>query len=69
MMKWSVLLGLAIAGCHNAPPREDIKAPARKLAMDTSVVRRLCAEPDSVLVGRAVCVLRDQSFDLVKKVP
>jgi hypothetical protein len=69
MMKWSVVLGLAIAACHNAPPREDLETPARQFAMDTSVVRRLCAAPDSVLAGRATCVLRDQSFDVVKKVP
>ena len=69
MTKWSVLLGVAVLGCHNASPREHIEAPARTVAMDSSVVRRLCAQPDSVLAGRAICVLRDQSFERVKKFP
>jgi hypothetical protein len=28
--------------------------------MDSSTIRRLCAEPDSVLAGRRSCVLLDQ---------
>ena len=32
----------------------------RGAALDTASARRLCAAPDSVLAGRAPCVLRDQ---------
>ena len=37
--------------------------PARvtaRTAADSDAVRRLCVAPDSVLAGRAECVLRDQ---------
>ena len=40
------------------------RGPARvvaRTAADSDVVRRLCAAPDSVLAGRAACVLRYQA--------
>ena len=51
------------------PPGTDVLrqvrgGPARvtaRTAADTDVVRRLCVAPDSVLAGRAECVLRNQA--------
>jgi hypothetical protein len=54
------LLTLALFGCHGAAQREPESAPQRTALMDSSTVRRLCAEPDSVLAGRRSCVLLDQ---------
>ena len=54
------LLSLALLGCHGAAQREPESAPQRTALMDSSTVRRLCAEPDSVIAGRRSCVLLDQ---------
>ena len=51
------------------PPGADVlrqlrAGPSRvtvRTAADSDVVRRVCVAPDSVLAGRADCVLRDQA--------
>ena len=60
MMMRFTLLTLALLGCHGAARREPESAPQRTAVMDSSTIRRLCAEPDSVLAGRRSCVLLDQ---------
>jgi hypothetical protein len=54
------LLTFALLGCHGATSREPESAPQRTAQMDSSTIRRLCVEPDSVLAGRRSCVLLDQ---------
>jgi hypothetical protein len=54
------LVALALLGRHGAAQREPESAPQRTARMDSSTIRRLCAEPDSVLAGRRSCVLLDQ---------
>ena len=56
---------LALGACVRRP----VEKRSTQLAMDTSAVRRLCAQPDSVLVGRGPCVLRDQAPVLIRGVP
>lgn len=55
------VLTLIAAGCAGGSvPRTD--ASSRVAMMDTTMVRRLCADADSVIAGRRACVLSDQSF-------
>ena len=54
------LLALALLGCRGAASRESESAPQQTAQMDSSTVRRLCVQPDSVLTGRRNCVLLDQ---------
>lgn len=60
----AVLAALASIGCArtartDAAPRPT--AARRVAALDSAHTRQLCAAPDSVLAGRAACVLRNQS--------
>lgn len=58
------LVALATAACARPVRQDTALRPAgvrRVAALDTASVRRLCAAPDSVLAGRAVCVLRNQA--------
>lgn len=61
----AVLAALAAGACARAATPADTLVPAasagRFAGLDSGSVRRLCAEPDSVLAGRAACVLRDQA--------
>lgn len=54
------LLTLALLACHGAAQRESESPPQRTALMDSSTIRRLCVQPDSVLAGRRSCVLLDQ---------
>jgi hypothetical protein len=60
MMKWTLPLAMVLVACRSAQHQEDHYPVARVSAMDTAIVRRLCAQPDSVLAGRRSCELLDQ---------
>jgi hypothetical protein len=57
-------LGVAVSAACASPGRGDARirpaAERRVATMDSATARRVCAAPDSVLAGRAACVLRDQ---------
>ena len=49
--------------------RPSVAERSTHVAMDSSAVRRLCAQPDSVLAGRGPCVLLDQAPVLIRGTP
>lgn len=59
------LVALAGVGCARAPQADSLQprpmAAQRVAALDSASAHRLCAAPDSVLAGRAACVLRNQA--------
>ena len=60
-----VALAFAAVGCvasaHDADTSRGRRSLGRPVAtLDTARARQLCVAPDSVLTGRAACVLRDQ---------
>jgi hypothetical protein len=60
MKRTALLLSLTLAGCRSASQQEELRSAARVSTMDSAMVRRLCAAPDSVLAGRRPCELLDQ---------
>ncbi|HEY9517359.1 MAG TPA: hypothetical protein VIQ74_16990, partial [Gemmatimonadaceae bacterium] len=56
---------VVLAACAGRP----VEQRTAQLALDSSEVRRLCAQPDSVLAGRGPCVMRDQAPVLIREVP
>lgn len=59
---WLIGIGtLAVVGCHHRAAKTVAMKAAPRVAMDSVAIARLCAQPDSVLAGRADCVLKDQS--------
>jgi hypothetical protein len=69
MNRQFTLLLATLLGCHGAAPRSNGSVPQQTAAMDSGTVRRLCAEPDSVLAGRRSCVLLDQRAQRVVPKP
>ena len=64
VVRLSAAIGLfGLVACVRAP----VEQRSGQLAMDTSAVRRLCAEPDSVMAGRGTCLLRDQAAVFVRE--
>jgi hypothetical protein len=59
-MKCTLPLALVLVACRSTQRQDDRNPVARVSAMDTAIVRRLCAQPDSVLAGRRSCELLDQ---------
>ena len=59
-MRWTLLLAMPLVSCVRTPNRPASVPVARFSTTDTATVRRFCAQPDSVLAGRANCELRDQ---------
>lgn len=62
--QFAAVAALALAGCatRTRPDTVATPAPARRVAaLDTAAARRICAAPDSVVAGRAPCVLRNQA--------
>lgn len=58
------LLLVALCACQSAPQAQRGGATSSIAALDPSVVRRLCAQPDSVLNGRQPCALNDQPLGI-----
>jgi uncharacterized protein YcfL len=61
MTRWTLPLALVLVACRSTAQHADNRVATRVVVMDSATVRRLCAEPDSVLAGRRTCVLLDQS--------
>jgi hypothetical protein len=59
-MRWTLLAAVALVGCRSAPHQDDPGQAAHSVSLDTVAIRRLCAQPDSVLAGQATCELREQ---------
>ena len=66
-MRWRTLpltlVATTAAAQPPAPGRAGRLAPPPgtvAVLADTATVRRICAQPDSVIAGRRACVLRDQ---------
>jgi hypothetical protein len=55
-----VTMLVSMTGCARSAPARAGQSVSRLAAMDTGVVRRLCADADSVIAGRRACVLSDQ---------
>jgi hypothetical protein len=59
-MRWIFLMAfVGLGGCSSAPGLP-VNRSQFVATMDSASVRRLCEQPDSVLAGRANCMLRDQ---------
>ena len=59
-MRWTLVVALVLIGCRGAQHQEELARTARSAALDTAAIRRVCAQPDRVIVGRTTCELRDQ---------
>lgn len=58
------------AGCALGAPSHSALPVSRLAMMDSGVVRRVCADADSVIAGRRPCVLSDQGVrarDIVRR--
>jgi hypothetical protein len=51
---------LPAAACAHGTGSHADQPLSRMARMDTGVVRRVCADADSVIAGRSACVLSDQ---------
>lgn len=64
-MRWTLPLALVPAAYGGTAARPVAEPVVRTAALDSTTVRRLCAQPESVIAGKASCDLLDQRQPLM----
>jgi hypothetical protein len=60
MRRSPLIIALFAVGCHGAPRTADASHGLRVARIDSTMARRICQSPDSVIAGTKDCVLLDQ---------